>query len=72
MRKAPVAGPKPAPPSSPSLRELSTDPVDAGGVVQVGEVRTWSEHEDETFVETLERCLEKGAIVTPNHIECRE
>lgn len=71
-----AARPQPATASSPptpSLREFSTGPVDVAGVVRTdGEVRTWSEHEDETFVESLERCLEKGAIVTPYHVECRE
>lgn len=51
---------------------VATVPGVATPLVQVGPSSVDREHEEETFLDTVQRCLEEGLIVEPTHVECRE
>lgn len=39
---------------------------------ETGETRLVREHDEESFTETLQRCIDAGILVSPTHIECRD
>jgi RNA polymerase sigma factor (sigma-70 family) len=45
--------------------------VSAAGA-ETGETRLVREHDEESFTETLQRCIDAGVLVSPTHIECRD
>lgn len=73
---APVAVRERAPEPATPRPQPSTVPVFSTGRVQTGPVSGGAsgqfEHPEESFTDTLQRCLEQGAVVTPYHVECNE
>lgn len=73
---APVVVRERAPEPAAPRPQPSTVPVLSTGRVQTGPVSGGVsgqfEHPEESFTDTLQRCLEQGAVVTPYHIECNE
>jgi len=64
----PVAAPTEGGPVVTSVAEVerpAVGPIDKGGT------RVTYEDSGESFVDTVNRCLSEGVIVTPTHIECR-
>lgn len=68
----PASDARPTARATPPARAVSrTRPVN-GGAVQIGEAGIDRRHEDETFQQTLERCVQRGIVVRPDRVECRE
>lgn len=55
----------------PAERIVVAGPVTAGGV-RYGGAHVDSQHDEETFAETVQRCLRKGLAVTPDGVECAD
>jgi hypothetical protein len=67
VRRSAVEPARPAPrPAAAQAPSLSV----AG--IETGETRLVREHDEESFAETLQRCLEDGVLVSPTHIECHD
>lgn len=57
-------------PSGP--RPTAQAPSLAAAGAETGETRLVREHDEESFTETVQRCIDAGVLVSPTHIECRD
>lgn len=71
QRSSAAAAP-PKPSSRPSVLPVAALPAFETPVLAMGSHRVDREHDEESFLETVQRCVEEGLIVEPTHVECRE